>query len=107
MNGIAAITVAPILGWVLPMMAAIAVISVAWWVWENLGDRRLFVPKAATRAVNLSAHETREPLEENPETHRTEGPPRRCSPRKRMVPRNWKSALGFLANPWPSSLAMR
>ena len=67
MNGIAAIPVGPILGWVLPMMAAIAAISVAWWVWESFWDRRLFAPKVTTRAVNLSARQARELLEANPE----------------------------------------
>lgn len=67
MNGAVAIPLGSILVWVLPAMVCVAGISSAWWVWESFWDRRLFAPKAATWAVNLSARQARELLEANPD----------------------------------------
>ncbi len=48
-------------------MAGFAVISAAWWIWEALWDRRLFVSKAGARAVNLSAGEARQWVQNHPD----------------------------------------
>jgi len=67
MNGAETIPVASIPPWAWVPAVGVAAISVAWWVLESFWDRRLFAPKVATRAVNLSARQARELLEANPE----------------------------------------